>query len=226
MIVLILLRVFFLPTNYQQFFIKNNKIKGFSGFFKFIFLNPKRFSLVHEFNNLIFLSGRGVTPIPIALGLRVGFLYITEVLIVSRFVNCITVDEYIKNSPEDCLKVLDLVSGLFLFSWSMRFTHLDPHPNNIIFNGGKLLFVDLEGVKLNSDNLELHFGFLFGRFFSYWFNRYIDEEKYDDYVIRILNDQIPSLDLPVYLHYYTEFKSKHFSRTEHENMFDLTCLVR
>lgn len=208
-----------------NYFVKVNNITGLRKIFRYAFSNPKRFSLVHEFANLLRLSSTDLSPQPKAFMVKVGLFGIREILLTEYFKGSLTLQEYLAESLIDRRQatVFDLVCNLFLQSWHKGFTHLDPHLNNIVVfpSAQKVYFVDFEGCKFSESNKELHFGFLFGRFYSFWFRDYISEQGYDNQVLSCLDRVEPSLEFTVFLKWYAFFKSGTVSRRDSEKVFGM-----
>ena len=205
----------------EKVFVKNNTVCGLRRYVKYFFFKPKRMSLIHEFTNLLELEHTGLTPKPLHFELVFSFLKVKEVLIIRLYEDALTVDDYLRLNTEQAQMILKKVLNLFLKSWHKGFTHLDPHLRNILIYDGKLFFVDFEGCKIKTEDAELHFGFLFGRFYKYWFSAYMDEPEYDCHVFTFLEGSGLDLQDERFFVFYTDFKHLRFSRVATNKLFNI-----
>ncbi|MGI6408525.1 MAG: lipopolysaccharide kinase InaA family protein [Thiopseudomonas sp.] len=207
--------------NEEKSFVKVNTVSGLRRFVKYLFFKPKRMSLIHEFANLLELEHTGLAPKPLHFELVFGFLKVKEVLIIRLYEDALTVDDYLRLNSEKTQAVLKKTLNLFLKSWHKGFTHLDPHLRNILIYDGELFFVDFEGCKIKTEDAELHFGFLFGRFYKYWFSAYMDEPEYDCHVFTFLEGSGLDLQDERFFVFYTDFKHLRFSRVATNKLFNI-----
>lgn len=159
--------------------------------------------LVDEFRNLARLAGSELAPKAHGYGCRrVWGLLLEEYLLVELFDEASTLDAVLLSG-----RAADFLPRIFeLFDRMLRegFVHLDPHPGNIlVLPGGELKFIDFEGCSFDVSDRSFCLGFCLGRFYNFWFGRYMTEADYD----RAVYDFVGDVD-EVFRAVYERFKSK------------------
>lgn len=159
--------------------------------------------LVDEFRNLARLAGSELVPRTHGYGCRRvwGFL-LEEYLLVELFDGASTLDEALmRRGAADLLpKVFELFDGML----REGFCHLDPHPGNIlVMPGSELKLIDFEGCSFDVSDRSFCMGFCLGRFYNFWFGRYMAEADYDRAVYDFFGDADE-----VFRAVYERFKTK------------------
>lgn len=195
-----------LLCNTCQCIIKINRITGFRKVIKYYLSNKNKFSLIHEHYNLTKISPSKITPKVYAFSISGSFFSIEETLILEYYKNSLSLDAYTSYSDKNVYSAVSLAFDLFVQSWKEGFTHLDPHLDNILIVNGYAKFIDFEGCKLNTIDKESHFGFLMGRFYDYWYYKYITEEQYDNLVYSFLSEKKLGINSALFDKTYKLFK--------------------
>ena len=195
-----------LLCNTCQCIIKKNRITGFGKVIKYYLSSQNKFSLIHEYCNLTKISPSKITPKAYAFSISSSFFSIEETLILEYYKNSLTLNVYASYSDKNIYNAVSLAFDLFLQSWKDGFTHLDPHLDNILIVNGYAKFIDFEGCKLNTIDKESHFGFLMGRFYEYWYYKYLTEDQYDNLVYSFLSEEKLEINSTLFDKTYKLFK--------------------
>jgi len=182
-------------------------------------LNKNKYSLKEEFENLLQLPHVDFLPDVYAYAVCGGFFSKKEKLIINYFEDSITVDKLAESGsvrPED---IAFNVGDLFMEAWGMGFAHMDPHPKNMLVVDGSYKLIDFECCKIDPDCKDFYFGFSFGYFYHFWFNKFIAEDVYDQVVWSFVNEKALSLNEELFSSFYEYFKSEKVSRRERYKAF-------
>lgn len=182
-------------------------------------LNKNKYSLKEEFESLLQLPHVEFLPDVYAYAVCGGFFSKKEKLIINYFEDSITIDKLAESGavrPED---IAFNVGCLFMEAWGMGFAHMDPHPKNILVVDGSYKLIDFECCKIDPDCKDFYFGFSFGYFYHFWFNKFISEEVYDQIVLSFVVEQNLFLDNNNFYSFYELFKNNKVSRRKRFRAF-------
>lgn len=169
--------------------------------------------LADEFSNLAKLTSSDLTPAVYGYAHRrtFGFLF-EELLVVEYFSGSCTLDALLQRDRSIAGDILLRVFELFSRMLDQGFVHLDSHPNNIIVTAaGDLKFIDFEGCSFDVTDRLFCLAFCVGRFYRFWFEKYMSEDVYDAAVSGLVTKH-DALAAERFFALYAIFKSEKVSR--------------
>ena len=165
--------------------VKRNRLRRWRfRYAKGLSLHTDKNCLVDEFINLVNLSSSGLAPQVYGYGYRRVFGALLEEYIFTEFLDgAQSLDDQLVSGDLSPQQALLSVISLFSKMIDEGFCHLDSHPGNImVMPGGDLKFIDFEGCAFGVPERYFSLAFCLGRFYRFWFHRYMSEVEYDEVV--------------------------------------------
>jgi tRNA A-37 threonylcarbamoyl transferase component Bud32 len=166
--------------------VKFNRLKRWRfRYAKGLSFRTEKNCLIDEFVNLCRLSKSSLAPKVYGYAYKRSLGALTEECIFIEFLDgASALEVQLQNGSWPPEKALEAVIGLFVSMVDEGFCHLDPHPENImVMPSGELKFIDFEGCAFGVEGY-FSLAFCLGRFYRFWFKRYMTEQEYDDVVSR------------------------------------------
>lgn len=178
--------------------------------------------LADEFHNLARLDRSSLSPQAYGYVRRWYFGFLCEELLVLEYIpESRTVDDVVLSKEQGVESVLSYVFAGFSEMLAEGFVHLDPHPGNILLTAqGDVRFVDFEGCCFDDIDEAFSLAFCMGRFYRFWFFKFMAEAVYDDIVASfVFNARFSLGEQQRFWPTYSAFKKEDTSRKQCRQYF-------